>query len=59
LIASIKQSPDITQQIMEDVLRNVPDAEVYIDDIGIFSSTWEAHVQALRAVLQCFQDSIL
>jgi transposase InsO family protein len=53
----IKQSPDIAQQIMEDVLRDVPDAEVYIDDIGIFSSDWESHVQTLHAVLQRLQDN--
>jgi hypothetical protein len=34
-----------------DVLRNVPDAEVYIDNIGIFSSDWE------HAILQRLQDN--
>jgi hypothetical protein len=42
---------------MEDVLRDVPDAEVYIDDIGIFSSDWESHVHTLHAVLQRLQDN--
>ncbi len=48
----IKQSPDIAQQIMEDVLRNVHDAEVYINNILIFNSNWDSHVKALHAVLQ-------
>ncbi|KAG7373310.1 reverse transcriptase RNA-dependent DNA polymerase [Nitzschia inconspicua] len=39
----IKQSPDIAQQIMEDLLRDCPDVEVYINDIGIFSNSWEEH----------------
>ncbi len=37
---------------MEDVLRNVHDAEIYIDDIGIFNSNWDSQVKALHAVLQ-------
>ena len=29
---------------MEDVLRNVPKAEVYIDDIVIFTNDWPSHL---------------
>jgi hypothetical protein len=32
----IKQSPDIAQQIMEDLFRSFEYVEVYVDDIGIF-----------------------
>jgi len=32
----IKQSPDVAQEIMEDVLQGLDDVEVYIDNIGIF-----------------------
>ena len=42
----IKQSPDVAQEIMEDVLQGLDDVEVYIDDIGIFSMDWPSHVQA-------------
>jgi hypothetical protein len=35
----ICQSPDIAQEVMEKVLRDISDdIEVYIDDIGIFSN---------------------
>jgi len=32
----VSQSPDIAQEIMELVLKNLPEIEIYIDDIGIF-----------------------
>ena len=48
----VKQSPDIAQEIMEDVLRDIEEAEVYIDDIGIFSNDWNSHLKALHCVLQ-------
>jgi hypothetical protein len=53
----IKQSPDFAQQIMEEVLRDVDAADVYIDDIGIFTNDWPSHLAALHAVLQRLQDN--
>ena len=53
----IKQSPDIAQEIMEDTLRGIEGVEVYIDDIGIFSNSWETHVATLHQVLQRLQDN--
>lgn len=38
-----KQSSDVAQEIMEDVLRDMPDVEIFIDSIGIFSHYWESH----------------
>jgi hypothetical protein len=34
----LKCSPDIAQAIMENVLSDIKDADVYIDDAGAFSS---------------------
>jgi hypothetical protein len=34
----LKCFPDITQAAMENVLSDIKDANVYIDDIGAFSS---------------------
>ena len=31
----VKQSPDIAQEVMEDLFRDLPYTEVYIDDIGV------------------------
>jgi hypothetical protein len=48
--------PDVAQSIMEQVLRDL-DVEVYIDDIRIFSNSWEDHCEALDAVLEHLQEN--
>jgi Reverse transcriptase (RNA-dependent DNA polymerase) len=47
----VNQSPDIAQEIMEKVLHGINDIKKYLDDIGCFSETWEAHLQLLDTVL--------
>ena len=51
----ISESPDVAQEIMENVLRDC-DCEVYIDDIGVFGNTWEEHVNKLDKVLTVLQN---
>ena len=41
----IKQSSDIAQEVMENLLRDLHDVEIYIDDFGCFSSTFSSHIQ--------------
>jgi transposase InsO family protein len=53
----IKQSPDIAQQVMEDLFRNCDEVDVYIDDIGIFSNSWADHLTSLHKVLTILQDN--
>ena len=54
----VSQSPDIAQEIMERVLKNLPEIEIYIDDIGIFSDTsWEEHITSINKVLSRLQDN--
>jgi transposase InsO family protein len=48
----LKCSPDIAQQVMESILQDIEEAEVYIDDIGVFSETYEKHLAALDRVLE-------
>ena len=31
----VKQSPDISQEIMEEILRDIEEVEVYIDDVVV------------------------
>ncbi len=52
----ISQSPDIAQEKMEKIFRNFEDVEVYIDDVGCFSDSWEAHLKLLDRVLTTLQD---
>jgi hypothetical protein len=53
----IKQSPDFTQEIIEEVLRGLEECEVYIDDVGTFNDSWEAHLKSLDQVLQQLEDN--
>ena len=47
----IKQSSDIAQEVMENLLHDINDVEIYIDDIGCFSSTFSSHIQTLDIIL--------
>jgi Arginine decarboxylase (spermidine biosynthesis) len=51
------QSSDIAQEIMEQVLRDIEGVEIYIDDIGIFSNSWEEHIDTLHKVLERLQNN--
>jgi hypothetical protein len=48
----LKCSPDIAQAVMENVLSDIKDADVYIDDVGAFSSDWDHHVNLLAPILR-------
>ena len=41
----LKTAPGFAQARMEEVLRNIEDIEIYIDDIGAFTDSWEKHLQ--------------
>ena len=47
----LKCSPDIAQSVMENVLSGINAADVYIDDVGAFSSSWQEHLTLLDTVL--------
>jgi hypothetical protein len=47
----LKCSPDFTQEVMENIFRDVAKVEVHIDDTGIFSDSWEQHLAVLCIVL--------
>ena len=53
----LKCSPDFAQETMENIFRDVEDAEVYIDGIGAFSNSWEHHVKLLHTILAKLQDN--
>ena len=47
----ISKSPDIATEKMHSVLDDIEGIEFYMDDIGVFSSTWPAHSSLLSTVL--------
>ena len=53
----LKCSPDFAQATMENVLRGIDDADVYIDDVGAFSETWEAHLTLLDDILRRLREN--
>ena len=51
----LKCSQNFAQVIMENVLCNIEDNNVYIDDVGAFSNTWESHIKLIDKILRRLQ----
>ena len=51
----ISQAPDLCQEIMESILKDIPDVEVFLDDIGIFSQDYRSHMKTIATVLTRLQ----
>jgi hypothetical protein len=47
----LKCSPDIAQAAIENVLSDIEYANIYIDDVGVFSNDWDHHVNMLATIL--------
>ena len=50
-------SPAFAQARMEEVLRGIDDTEVYIDDIGVFSNSWDSHISKLDVILGKLEEN--
>ena len=48
----LNTSPGYAQAQMEEVLRGIGDNKCYIDDIGIFSTSWDCHLATVDEVLR-------
>ena len=53
----ICQSTDIAQEIMEHVFHDMDDIKCFLDDIGIFSNSYEEHMVTIRTVLMHLQHN--
>ena len=53
----ISTSPDMAQEIMEQVLRDLDDTEVYLDDTAAFSTDLTSHLVLLEKILSHLQDN--
>ncbi len=52
-----KNSLDITQAAMENVLSDIDDADIYIDDVGAFSNDWYHNVNLLATILRQLREN--
>ena len=50
----VKIAPTAFQRVMNQVIQGLDGVRCYIDDIVIFSNTWEEHLEALNKVLERF-----
>ncbi|XP_068241185.1 uncharacterized protein [Palaemon carinicauda] len=55
----LRNAPSCFQRLMNKVLAGISNCVVYLDDIVIFSKTWEEHLQTLRKVLRALQKANL
>jgi hypothetical protein len=53
----LKFSPEIAHSVMENVLLGIDVADVYINDVGAFSSSWQEHLALLDTILCCIYDN--
>jgi transposase InsO family protein len=53
----VNQSPDIAQEVMEELFRHQEEVDCYIDDVGVFNASWEEHLVSLKKVLTTLQDN--
>ena len=44
------------QACMEEVFRNIPEVDVYINDIGIFTNSWERHIEVVDKVMRKLEE---
>ncbi len=54
----LKNAPAIFQAVVEEVLRPVSDVSVnYVDDVLVFTKTWEQHLVSVERVLRCLGEA--
>jgi hypothetical protein len=53
----LKCSPDIAQAVMEKLLSDIKDANVYINDVGAFSDDWDHHVKLIATILRRLREN--
>jgi hypothetical protein len=53
----LKCSADVAQEVMENIFKDVSEVKVYIDNIGVYSDSWQQHMTVLSIVLQKLHDN--
>ncbi|XP_076859481.1 uncharacterized protein LOC143512733 [Brachyhypopomus gauderio] len=55
----LRNAPSTFQRLMNMVLGDVQNCEVYLDDVVIYTSSWAHHIQVLDNVFRKLQDASL
>lgn len=55
----LRNAPATFQRLMNSVLAGVSNCEAYLDDVVIYSSTWDDHLKSLHDVFNRFQEASL
>lgn len=55
----MRNTPATFQHLMQRVLSEVPNCEVYLDDLVIYSMSWEDHINSLELVFKRLAESSL
>jgi hypothetical protein len=50
----VKQSPDVAQEHMENLFRDLDGVDIYIDDV---SNSWKEHLESLHKLLTILQNA--
>ena len=55
----LKPAPDVAQYYIEKTLHGLKEegVEVYIDDVGLFSNSYEEHMQLIKTVVERLQEA--
>ena len=55
----MRNAPATFQRLINHIIRDVPNFEAYIDDVIIYSNSWEDHVKQIRKFFECLQAANL
>ncbi|CAJ1944940.1 unnamed protein product [Cylindrotheca closterium] len=55
----LKPAPDVAQYYIEETLHGLKEqgVEVYIDDVGLFSNSYEEHMELIKTVVKRLQEA--
>ena len=53
----LQAAPDLCQEIIESIFRDMADVEVFLDDVGIFTNCYVSHMRVIKEVLHPLQQN--
>ncbi len=59
LAFGMRNAPATFQHMMQQILSDVPNSEVYLDDIVVYSDSWIDHLMSIEKVLKCLAAASL